>query len=87
MGEHNINNDTDCDIQDQVRVCAPPIQDLAISEVIPHPRYSSTRFENDIGLLRLATPASVELGKYFNNSSLFDNSQCSINKVLFMSVL
>ncbi|GLV36629.1 Melanization Protease 1 [Carabus blaptoides fortunei] len=53
VGEHNIISDTDCDDLN-TDDCAPAVQDFSIAEVIPHPQYSPTKLENDIGLLRLS---------------------------------
>ncbi|KAG5896191.1 hypothetical protein JTB14_016965 [Gonioctena quinquepunctata] len=55
VGEHNILTRTDCEIQPNGRrKCAGPVQDLAIEEIIPHPRFNATVIYNDIGLLRVS---------------------------------
>lgn len=50
-------------ISSDVTVCAPPVQDIAIAEIIPHPEYSPTTYMNDIGLLRLAAPINISVGE------------------------
>lgn len=59
LGEWEISTDKDC----VGEYCAPPVQDIAIEEVIPHPGYGSgSEFWNDIGLLRLASPINITVG-------------------------
>lgn len=61
LGEWDISEEVDCDDG----YCAPPVQDIAIEEVIPHPGYVSLisgknqDLRNDIGLLRLADPIDL----------------------------
>ncbi|XP_060521818.1 phenoloxidase-activating factor 3-like [Cylas formicarius] len=56
VGEHSIRNSTDCELQPNNSIkCAPPVQDLDIEEVIPHPSYNAASFTNDIGLLRVSS--------------------------------
>lgn len=55
VGEHSINNDTDCEVLNNKRTCNPPVQDLKIEEVIPHPKFGTSSFLNDIGLIRVST--------------------------------
>ncbi|KAK3869554.1 hypothetical protein Pcinc_025138 [Petrolisthes cinctipes] len=56
IGEHTISKSPDC----EKGRCAPPPQDIQVSEVIRHPQYGNPCREcNDIALLRLATPATL----------------------------
>ncbi|XP_031327726.1 CLIP domain-containing serine protease 2-like isoform X2 [Photinus pyralis] len=68
LGEHNIDTPIDCETMSMdkaYKVCAPPVQDIAIAELIPHPQFSSSLKSNDIALIRLAQPVntSVETAK------------------------
>jgi len=60
IGEHNVNTDPDCkEIRATgQRVCAAPVQEIAVEEEIPHPQYSKTdrHHYNDIALVRLRNP-------------------------------
>lgn len=63
IGEHNIMNTTDCEIQeDGTTKCNGPVQDLAIEEIIPHPDYNLSDISNDIGLLRVSK-MNLTIGK------------------------
>ncbi|KAL1463555.1 hypothetical protein WDU94_015296 [Cyamophila willieti] len=57
LGEWNTTGDPDC----QGHLCAPPVQDINIAEVMVHNDYSLSRFsvKNDIALIRLETPAKL----------------------------
>ncbi|XP_026480263.1 melanization protease 1-like [Ctenocephalides felis] len=60
LGEHNINTAEDCEIQeDGSRLCADPVQDRTVEQVIIHPGYSKSRNYNDIALIRLSSPADI----------------------------
>lgn len=63
LGEHDINKEIDCHPQNPDD-CAPRVQDFAVEEVIPHPGYSSTKLENDIGLLRIRGTANMDSGLF-----------------------
>ncbi|KAF5293940.1 hypothetical protein FQA39_LY13645 [Lamprigera yunnana] len=69
LGEHNLETEEDCQPtylpNGQISVCAPPVQDIEIAEIIPHPQFSLTERNNDIALLRLVSPinTSVESAK------------------------
>lgn len=58
VGEHNTDTSVDCETtllnNKASTVCAPPVQDIEVAEIIPHPRFSVTVKTNDIGLIRLA---------------------------------
>lgn len=57
LGEWDTRTATDCNDED---ICSPPPQDIGIAEKITHPGYSpnSRTQQDDIALLRLATPAT-----------------------------
>ncbi|XP_050716074.1 phenoloxidase-activating factor 3-like [Eriocheir sinensis] len=57
LGEHTFNSNPDC----QQNLCAPSPQDIPVEQIIPHPQYESPCREcNDIALLRLARPATLD---------------------------
>ncbi|XP_050293674.1 melanization protease 1-like [Anthonomus grandis grandis] len=76
VGEYDLRNDTDCVTENNTLKCNPPIQDLRIEEVIPHPEFNTgDSFSNDIGLLRVnrirlnrenVQPICLPLGKKRN---------------------
>ncbi|KAL1448922.1 hypothetical protein WDU94_000171, partial [Cyamophila willieti] len=55
LGEWNTTGDPDC----QGDLCAPPVQDINIAEVIVHNDYKFPTVKNDIALIRLETPAKL----------------------------
>ncbi|XP_050070106.1 serine protease easter-like [Anopheles maculipalpis] len=59
LGEWDLESETDCSTSYGERLCADPVQDIAIEKVIVHPSYTVTRtsVKNDIALLRLASIA------------------------------
>lgn len=60
IGDHDYKTSVDCETSAfGVKVCAPPFQDLAIEDVLPHPQFNLNTTGNDIALLRLAR--SVDL--------------------------
>ncbi|XP_037294219.1 serine protease grass-like [Manduca sexta] len=61
LGEHDVEHDPDCERSDGNKYCAPPIKTVTIEETIPHPRYNSKTFADDIALLRLSEPADFNL--------------------------
>lgn len=56
LGEWDTTTNPDCAQGD----CAPPVQKIAVSKLIPHPEYvpSSRNQFNDIALIRLAQPVT-----------------------------
>lgn len=60
VGEHDLETERDCD--DENTVCLPPVQDIEISEKIPHPKYKIENQDTlfDIALLRLKRKAQLE---------------------------
>ncbi|KAJ8925763.1 hypothetical protein NQ315_009611 [Exocentrus adspersus] len=65
LGEYNLDTMEDCLKNDNYEdYCAPPPQDFLIETMKVHPEYNPKTFENDIALLRLATPANFSFCKY-----------------------
>ncbi|EDW42160.1 serine protease easter [Drosophila sechellia] len=63
LGEWDTSTNPDCQYHEDSKVadCAPPYQDIAIEELLPHPLYNradKTQI-NDIALIRLASPAKL----------------------------
>ncbi|KAI8044235.1 hypothetical protein M5D96_000386 [Drosophila gunungcola] len=58
LGEHDITTNPDCTIQINGRkTCAPPHLEIDVENIIVHPAFGSTsKFQNDIALLRLEMP-------------------------------
>lgn len=61
LGEHTISTSKDCNEAD---VCAAAPQNIDVEEFIKHPKYSVSRFKNDIALVRLAKPATFNKSTY-----------------------
>jgi len=62
VGEYNQDTDPDC----SNGICAPPYQEIEVSELIAHENYDVTKKkENDIALIRLKS--AVQIGS--NSSS------------------
>ncbi|XP_063697740.1 serine protease grass-like isoform X2 [Culicoides brevitarsis] len=55
LGEYDVNKNVDCEVTDGEEICAPPVQDIPIERIIPHPGFNQPRWANDIALLRLAS--------------------------------
>lgn len=58
VGEYSIENENDCEVRrDGSKKCNPPVQDLKIEDIIPHPQFGGKQgFNvNDIGLIRVST--------------------------------
>lgn len=51
LGEHNLENETDCDHVNNY--CLDPPIDLNVEEIIQHEDWNSTTIKNDIALFRL----------------------------------
>ncbi|XP_031327653.1 CLIP domain-containing serine protease 14D-like isoform X1 [Photinus pyralis] len=62
-GEYNISSSIDCQDYNNglFQICASPVQDIAIEEVIPHPNYNRMALSNDIGLIRLVAPLNFSV--------------------------
>lgn len=54
LGEYDVEQAVDCQVTNGEEVCAPPVQDIRIDRIIPHPGFNNPRWANDIALLRLA---------------------------------
>ncbi|KAL1457628.1 hypothetical protein WDU94_007836 [Cyamophila willieti] len=62
LGEWNTTGDPDCQGDLCGDLCAPPIQDIKIAEVISHKGYYRSNkgaIKNDIALIRLEAPAKL----------------------------
>lgn len=79
VGEYSLKNDTDCEVKDDPQkgvtlLCSPPVQDLEIEEIIPHPEFlgGGKNVHNDIALLRVSKimkennvyPVCLPVGKF-----------------------
>ncbi|KAJ8960287.1 hypothetical protein NQ318_004012 [Aromia moschata] len=54
VGEYKISTTEDCEnVKREPRCSQYPVQDLAIEEIIIHPKFSTTVFKDDIGLVRV----------------------------------
>lgn len=63
LGEYNRTSDPDCRQFDQdEEECNPPVQDIEIEKLIPHPKYNTPRYANDVGLVRLAREPDMTEG-------------------------
>lgn len=56
LGEYDINTNKDCN--KLTGYCAPPVQDFYIEDIKIHPNYNADSYENDIAIVRLATPVN-----------------------------
>lgn len=59
LGEHDTESDVDCSVLFGKKVCADPVVDVDIEEIVPHPDYEPdtrkrTGLWNDVALLRLS---------------------------------
>lgn len=61
LGEYDVSTESDCD--KMTGICAPPVQDFYIEDIVAHPEYNKKTFINDIALVRLATSANLTYGK------------------------
>lgn len=58
LGEFDKRTDPDCNDDE----CNPPIQDIAVANLIAHPKYNQPRYSNDIGLVKLSRTPDGERG-------------------------
>lgn len=64
LGEYDRTTDPDCKLVDEDKdECNPPVQDIAIGSLIPHLKYNSPRYANDIGLVRLSKSPDMTQGR------------------------
>ncbi|KAF5308213.1 hypothetical protein FQR65_LT06393 [Abscondita terminalis] len=62
LGEHNIDTERDCEnVYPSRSICAPPVQDISVAEIISHPQFDENLKNNDIGLIRLASRINTSL--------------------------
>lgn len=61
LGEYDQRTKIDCeDTESGRKLCAPPVQDMDIEQVIPHEEYDKRKSrENDIALIRLKKHAAL----------------------------
>lgn len=61
LGEYDQRNNVDCERTESGRnMCAPPVQDMEIDQVIAHEEYDKSKSrENDIALIRLKKHAAL----------------------------
>ena len=63
LGEYDLRSDPDCETEDEnQQECNPPVQDIPIESLIPHPRYNTPRYANDVGLIRLSETPDMTQG-------------------------
>lgn len=67
LGEFDRTTDPDCRPVDEYddeseQECNPPVQDISIDKLLPHPNYNTPRYANDIGLVRLTQKPDMSQG-------------------------
>lgn len=77
LGEHAIDTEIDC----IGTTCNEPPLDVPVEELISHPKFNSTTFENDIALLRLANP--VNFTNYIKPLCLPSNQNTDTSGIVF----
>ncbi|XP_045483874.1 CLIP domain-containing serine protease 2-like [Pieris rapae] len=53
IGEFDINLEKDCDYEKHKTICKKEVQDMYVTEIIPHENYQRSPTANDIALLRV----------------------------------
>ncbi|XP_045483885.1 CLIP domain-containing serine protease 2 isoform X1 [Pieris rapae] len=53
IGEFDINLEKDCDYEKPKTICKKEVQDIYVTEIIPHENYQRSPIANDIALLRV----------------------------------
>ncbi|CAO1430645.1 unnamed protein product [Diamesa hyperborea] len=64
LGEYDRSTENDCQLVDRSEEeyeCNPPVQDIDIEKLIPHPGYNNPRYSNDIGLVRMVKSPDMSL--------------------------
>lgn len=62
LGEYDMRTNPDCDPND-INNCNLPVQDIEVEKLIPHADYNNPRYNNDIGLVRLAREPDTSGGE------------------------
>lgn len=62
LGEYDMRTNPDCDPND-INNCNLPVQDIEVEKLIPHAGYNNPRYNNDIGLVRLAREPDTSEGE------------------------
>jgi Trypsin len=63
LGEYDRSADPDCRTDEEnQQECNPPVQDILIEKLIPHPKYNTPRYANDVGLVRLSDKPDMTQG-------------------------
>ncbi|KAH9636602.1 hypothetical protein HF086_003420 [Spodoptera exigua] len=79
LGEHDTRTNPDCEL----KVCAPAVQDRGIKRIISHPLFNKPAFHNDVAIIELDTPVTLNIvspalcdsfGKAFK---LFESEICA----------
>jgi Trypsin len=72
LGEYDLRTDPDCLTGDNnEKDCNLPVQDIEIELLIPHEKYNNPKYNNDIGLIRLAREATLNQGAWNFNRILY----------------
>lgn len=58
-GEQNLDTEIDCEEDLGSKICAPPVQDMEVEEIISHPNFNPNTYRDDIALIRLARPLNT----------------------------
>lgn len=65
MGEYDRTTDPDCKaIDEDQNECNPPVDDISVAKLIPHPKYNTPRYANDVGLIRLSKAPDASQGEH-----------------------
>lgn len=67
LGEYDMRTNPDCDPSD-ITTCNLPVQDIEVEKLIPHAGYNNPRYNNDIGLVKLAREPDTSGGKLMKRS-------------------
>ncbi|XP_055697134.1 serine protease grass-like [Phlebotomus papatasi] len=59
LGEYDVRYDEDCQTIGDETICSPPTQEILKDLLLPHPKYNTPKFANDIGLIRLRDRADT----------------------------
>lgn len=59
LGEYDVRYDVDCQTVGDETICSPPTQEILKDLLLPHPKYNTPKFANDIGMIRLRDQADT----------------------------